>query len=153
MAFVSITIPYDVTLSKNVAYRYGGTKAVKKDGATTANQNAIAMRLQLKAKPRGVPTIVFRKDRLAVHIHVVRPIDPRVDGPRKDVDPANFQPFIIDAVEQGIGIDDSFFETQVTWSVAAPDQEPCIVIAVTQDDSVLQKNEDKFKIWGKDGEK
>lgn len=136
MAVVSIVIPYDPTLGKNAGHEFGGSKMVRKKKATTSNQNAITIQLQIQCKPRGVETVKFRKDKLTVWMHITRPIDPRIEGPRKDTDPANFQPFIVDAVEKGIGVDDSFYETRVTWSVAKPKEKPSIAITVTQEEIV-----------------
>lgn len=129
MASISITIPYDASLGKNTTHEYGGKSVVRKNTRTTKNQDAISYELM---GARNNPIINFEQDVVDVWIHVVRPKDPRVVGPRKDVDPVNFQPAICDAIEQGINVDDSFFQSRVTWSVIAEGEKPSITITVTQ---------------------
>ena len=147
MPEISIRIPHAPSLGKNTAHEYRGggktldyvdgklvtksRRTVRKNDATTANQNAIST--ELRAVCNG-QKIEFEKRKLLVSIHVIRPIDPEIEGPRKDIDPANFQPTILDGVEKGIHVDDSFYETATTWSVVKDGEKPTIIITVTQKD-------------------
>jgi len=147
MPCLSITIPHSKSLGKNdtLKYRGGGktldvvggkvvTKSrgtVRKNTATAGNQDAISYEISGICNGRGIE---FEDRRLTVDIHVVRPVDPEIVGPRKDTDPANFQQTILDAVEKGIHVDDSYYETSVTWSVIKPGEKPVIIITVTQED-------------------
>lgn len=149
MRQISITIPHDKSLGKNAAHEYrGGGKTldvvdgklvaksrstVRKNKTTNANQNGIFLKVRGECN-KQTPQVVFEKRKLTVAIHVVRPVDPEIVGARKDIDPANFQPTIIDAVEKGIHVDDSFYETSVTWSVVKKGEKPVITITITQKD-------------------
>jgi hypothetical protein len=146
MPTISIWYPYAKPLGKNEAHKFSPgelgvvdgklamTKksVVRKDKRTSADQAGITMALRgERNKPKG--KINFRQAKVFVRIHVIRPKDP-ADGVRKDIDPINFQQYICDAVEKGIDVNDSWFESQVTWSVVSQDQEPMIFIEVIQED-------------------
>lgn len=124
---IQITVPHDPTLGKNKALKYGNRR-VGKDAATSANQDGISIELRGQMNAPG-QNIRFETGKVSVSIHVIREKNPAIRE-RADIDPVNFQPFILDAVAKGISVDDTWFESHVTWEVD-PDNKG-IVITVEQ---------------------
>jgi hypothetical protein len=66
----------------------------------------------------------WRKDKIAVTIHVRRP---NMLG-----DPVNFQDAILDGIKVGIGMDDNVYECSTTWELDK--RNPGIVITISQEE-------------------
>lgn len=153
MACICITTDYESALGKNTQHKYGGGgselgyvkgKLVSKKRSTvrsnpmTKSAQADIATLIAKARVEQAPekdgVVNFFPRPLEVWIHVVRPLDPEVDGVEKDIDPINFQSSICDAIEDGIRVNDSFYMSRVTWSVIKEGEKPRIRITITQED-------------------
>lgn len=109
---VQVTIPYDGSLGKNKALIYGHRR-VGKQSDTSANQDGIFYRIRGEINRQNIK---FEQGKIRVWLHVIREKDP-ANQERLDTDPVNFQQYIIDAVQLATHVDDTWYESRVTWEV------------------------------------
>lgn len=154
MSCICITTDYESALGKNTMHQHrsGGKQldyvngklvekkrsAVRSNPMTKAAQADIVAllrkaRIEDQHGNRRKDIVNFFPRPLRVWIHVIRPKDPEIDGVEQDIDPVNFQPAILDAVENGINVNDSFYMSRTTWSVVKEGEKPRIRITVTQE--------------------